>query len=418
MLFKIIPIILLQLWIQTSLSGWAIENYPNPTKNPSACGMKYASSICDPDHLLTEKTKNDLFDMIESIKNDVENKNCPDGKWEVAVGLADSVDANFIGSQGGKESAIKALAKGLHDKWGVGDARCQTGIVLFLSKAQRYMYFSTGAGAKSVLKNHYIDQIIDRMKDKLRGRDFDGAVIQSMEDVTRVLKEGYVVDNTFEYICYGLLGTFTLLYMYSSYRKKQKYNEAKRRLTEMQKAEAQRLEENFDIESCMVCFEEFPPPGVERDQKSRLLRCGHRFCRQCINSWEEQGHHTCPLCRKNMYEDEDDNNDPRQPMNRGNRSGNTDEWEDCSARSTHYNTYRQELRRHRFRRLNYLYPNFVTHSLIDTWSRPDYRGTYANHSGFRGVDPSRDSGRSRSGGSSSSFGGGSSSGGSGSGGGW
>lgn len=119
-----------------------------------------------------------------------------------------------------------------------------------------------------------------------------------------------------------------------------------------------------------------------------------------------------------MYgDDEDDNNDPRQPMNHGNRSRNQDEWEDCSARSTHYETYRRELRRHRFRRLNYLYPDYVTHSLVDTWSRPGYSGSYANHSGFRNNDPGRSSG-GRSGGSSSSFGGGSSSGGSGSGGGW
>lgn len=135
------------------------------------------------------------------------------------------------------------------------------------------MYFSTGAGAKNVLTNSFIDEIIDRMKDRLRKRDFDGALIQSMEDVTRVLKEGYVVDRTWDRIFMGCIVVVVLAAFYFSYKQKQEYNEAKRRLTEMQKAEAQRLEENFDIESCMICFEEFPQPGTKRSKnKTFTLR--------------------------------------------------------------------------------------------------------------------------------------------------
>jgi len=404
--------------------GWTVEKYPNPTKDADACHMQFRSSICDPDNLLSRHAKEELFQMIEHIQKEVKVKDCSNSgaAYEFAIAIADSVNYDYIIAQGGKEKAIQSFAKRLHDNWGVGNAQCQTGIVLFLSRAQRFMYVSTGAGVKNVLKNSYIDEIIDRMKEKLRARDFDGALIQAAEDVTRVLEKGYVVDNTMTYIIIALLLSVGCYGAYASWQKQKEYDEARRRLSEMQKREAQRLENNFEIESCMVCFEEFPAPGVQRDQKTRLLRCGHRFCRQCIASWEEQRHHTCPLCRKNMYDDDDEdndnNNDPRRPMNRGNHSTHSsDPWEGCNASSAHYGSYRQELRRHRFQRLNHLYPDFVTDSLIRTWMRPDYRGNYAQDRTFRSHNPQTRA-SSSSGGRSSSFGGGSSSGGSGSGGGW
>lgn len=403
--------------------GWTVEKYPNPIKDPDACRMPFRSSICDPDNLLSQHAKEELFQMIAHIQSEVKVKNCANSGavYEFAIAIADSVNYDYIIAQGGKETAIQSFAKRLHDNWGVGNAQCQTGIVLFLSRAQRFMYVSTGAGAKNVLKNSFIDTIIERMKDKLRSNDFDGALIQAAEDVTRVLEKGYVVDNTLMYIMMAGLVSVGAFAVYLNWKKQKKYDEAKRRLTEMQKREAQRLEDNFDIESCMVCFEEFPAPGVQRDQITRLLRCGHRFCRQCITSWEEAGHHTCPLCRKNMYDDDDDeddnNNDPRRPMNRSSHNNNSDPWEGCTSSSTHYGSYRQELRRHRFQRLNHLYPDFVTASLIRTWSRSDYRGNYASDRTFRSHNPQTRAASNSSGGRSS-FGGGSSSGGSGSGGGW
>lgn len=48
-------------------------------------------------------------------------------------------------------------------------------------------------------------------------------------------------------------------------------------------------------ELCSVCLGEF-----EREEEvSQLLRCGHvfHFHLHCMNSWLDQNHFTCPLCR-------------------------------------------------------------------------------------------------------------------------
>eukprot|EP00494_Astrolonche_serrata_P034119 UN34388 len=185
------------------------------------------------------------------------------------------------------------------------------------------MYFSTGEGAKKVVTDNFLDEIIGRIKDKLRAQDWDGAMILAVEDITRVIEKGYVTDNTIMYILFFCIAVFVIYTFYSQMKKQQRFNEARRRLNEMEKAEAQELENKFDIDQCSICFEDFKPVGPERDEQTRLLRCGHRFCKECIGSWEEQGHYNCPLCRKNMYagHDEPDDNQPQDPRPPSSRPG-------------------------------------------------------------------------------------------------
>lgn len=421
---------------------WTPETYPS-LKDAHACGTDFYSHLCDPNDLLTELGKERVHSLIEKIQTEVEVKNCPNAKYEIAIALAHEVNGNYLLQQGGKKKGIENFAIDLHNRWGVGDARCQTGIVLFLSKVERQMFWTTGAGVKDTLKDDHLDEIIGRMKDKLRQKDFDGALLQALTDIERVLIHGYVTTWSWaDFLPYIGIGIFIIFVAVNGYYQKQKeaeYRDARRRLTEMEKRSAENLENNFEIESCMICFEDFPAPGPERDEMARLLRCGHRFCKGCIGSWEEQGHDTCPLCRKNLYGDNNDQRPPGPPPGgNDNNDGGDDEsrpfaprtssfqdsWQGCSIGSSQYGSYRSALRGHRLRRLNRIHPSFITMALINRWMAPGYSGGYTSDTHFTNANPYRPPPARRSGGriggnfSSSGFSGGSRSGGSGRGGGW
>ena len=42
---------------------------------------------------------------------------------------------------------------------------------------------------------------------------------------------------------------------------------------------------------CPICMEGFKPATMSK------LICGHRFHKSCLTGWEDQGKHTCPMCR-------------------------------------------------------------------------------------------------------------------------
>lgn len=62
---------------------------------------------------------------------------------------------------------------------------------------------------------------------------------------------------------------------------------------------AERTNEFDDLLSCMICFEGFTNP--------KMLKCGHTFCQQCLNSYHSKyqqqknaikGKIPCPTCRE------------------------------------------------------------------------------------------------------------------------
>ena len=48
--------------------------------------------------------------------------------------------------------AAQDFAKAIHERWGVGDAACNNGVLLLLSVGDRQVYISTGKGEKAVNK--------------------------------------------------------------------------------------------------------------------------------------------------------------------------------------------------------------------------------------------------------------------------
>jgi hypothetical protein len=54
----------------------------------------------------------------------------------------------------GRRQSSRDYAKAVHDRWGVGDSRAGTGVLLFLSKSDRMVYISTGDLNPETLNEH------------------------------------------------------------------------------------------------------------------------------------------------------------------------------------------------------------------------------------------------------------------------
>lgn len=92
----------------------------------------------------------------------------------------------------GEDAAAAAhhMAKGLHAKWGVGDAACDNGVLLLLAINQRQVYISTGAAAQAALDNARLNGIIGGMRMPLRAGHYDSAVEQAVVDIGLGLARG------------------------------------------------------------------------------------------------------------------------------------------------------------------------------------------------------------------------------------
>lgn len=47
--------------------------------------------------------------------------------------------------------------------------------------------------------------------------------------------------------------------------------------------------------SCSICLN-----SIRKTRSTTELPCGHLYHKKCIAGWEERGNDTCPLCRRNM----------------------------------------------------------------------------------------------------------------------
>ena len=185
-----LPFLLLALLTVTSAARrWSLLEYPNPNVDLDWCGRRgVRSSICDPDLVLSYESANVVEDALNAI--------AADHGYQVAVALVEEMEA-VRGMD--KPANAEFWAKGLHDRWGVGDAATQKGVVLFLAKLDRRVHISTGAGAKAVLTDSETVATIDRMRSKLRAGDYDGAVEGAVEDLRAVIAGGSLNHSVWEW---------------------------------------------------------------------------------------------------------------------------------------------------------------------------------------------------------------------------
>lgn len=98
---------------------------------------------------------------------------------ELAVVAIDRFDDNRYT---GHQFALKVF-----NLWGVGDAKNQTGVLLFVARQNRKVEIITGDGVAGVLTDGKCGKIMDHSIDYLKNNDFDNAVIRMCGEIEEEL---------------------------------------------------------------------------------------------------------------------------------------------------------------------------------------------------------------------------------------
>jgi len=362
---------------------WSAQRLPNPITSPETCGNVQPSHVCDPDDIL--RSHANVTKALNALERDYTYPGC--GGYEMGVVIVNRVE-------GGSQDDVKHFAKDTMDRWGVGKAACNNGILEAISVQDRHVYIATGRGAKEHIPDKELIYVIQRMKPLLRNQQYAEAIEQSISDIAIILS-GKSIRTFWEkygpYILVGsIVGIWACMFCYSK-RKASRYNRARCALKQLDLERKQ----PYEALSCPICLETFKDTS---HLSTKLLPCGHTFHETCVNTWTEQ-RHSCPICRKSI--------EPADPQKQRLLAANN------STSSNYEDEYRFRIQRAQF-----LYPEFITMGMAERWQcdGPGVQAQLAADDAFIRQSPNYgSSGSSSSGGD---FGGGVSAGGGGAGGSW
>lgn len=504
---SLLPLALLSL-ASLSLSA----SLPSPQTSPTTCGRPKASSICDPNQLLSPsaaQTADGLLNFIAAGSNGNPIVTCGSKKtgFQMAIALIRNLPPS---------ATAQSYAKSLHDSWGVGDAACNNGILLLIALDDRRLYISTGAAAKYFLTDDAAAAVLSSMKPALRRGSVDDAVLSAIAGVSRALRgeapvgkfaaaerDAWGWSDMIDAVFMAMFGMLFCAGVAGSARPgpRERWRRCQSALTRL---EADREDARRGVfagqTSCPICLEDFerrsPAPSVDGDaegedvatargvnrgdaeglrlrrepgvaareaegsgtdeddndapederlitqelpESEQALRCGHKFHRECLREMlrNSASSDSCPVCRRPMFGPDRPARPERpgpsgQPRNSDsaddtprNANGDVDidlpsgRGQGRAAEGATWDFFYPEYM-FRLRRMNHLYPTYVTNDLVDRWGEEGYRGALATDTAFTRLEPrvveaARTSGAS---GASFSFGGGSSSGGGGAGSSW
>lgn len=460
--------------VESSDAPWDASEIPNPQgsgRDKCRRGGK-SSAICDPDGYLSPSdgdTIDGVINFIHEGSHGFQAFPCAGG--EPGAQLAVAIVSRMKGSAGvssDKKDLAFRFARSLHDRWGVGDRACQNGVVLFFAITDRAMGFSIGAGLKSVITDEHVSAIMVSISDELRQGHYGNAIISAVTDIGNILS-GTVpkdIQNSmnhnkfgkfaFGFIAAAVVGTIGISSV-RHIRSRRRYARCKQVLETIDRDRTRANSHEYVATSCPICLEDFsdgaspvaqghsPLPSADSsslktdramemaplhatretsisknssgDEGNRVvtLPCGHMFHNGCVLRWidgQGRANNTCPVCRRPVVS-APNNNYERDPNN---------EYSSSRNHAAGWDIYGDEYD-FRLRRARHYYPEFVSWSMIDDWSRyrHDDSRNIATSPEFTAVDPvvvaeeARHAGGS---GSTFTFGGGSSAGGGGGGGSW
>jgi uncharacterized membrane protein YgcG len=352
------------------------------------------------------------------------------------------MDLSGLDSRQDRETlAAQVFGMHLHDRWGVGvDSPCGgTGILIFLAIDDRAIYISRGGAMKSVLTNHRLDRVISQVKPLLRTENYSAALQTALDNIGMLIKSGEPnlpervwtgLSETWPFMFFASIVLFSVFQGHIQQRRQREYARVQSQLSELDRNRAEALQGRYQCTSCPICLDDFQTYSSDRNKTPsgtasssdrvgsdglplKLLRCGHVFDQTCWTEWIEtgQGNFTqCPVCNQDIRVGTPSASDERSPDSDGairQRNGIG------AVQEAELRGYQQE-RMFRLARMGQMYPRFVNHQQVQTWSDPAYDRPLVRDPRFVRSNPHQPQTKASSGfdhSSGLSFGGGGSSGG-------
>ncbi|ETO02495.1 hypothetical protein RFI_34935, partial [Reticulomyxa filosa] len=341
MIWLLVPIFFILLVIG-SWSKLSLDDFPNPLNDPLQCGNvgpsereeKKQKKSCEMEMI----AKYQIDKTILKMKNKMKRIECGNETKGMEIGIA--LISNFhkynYNSKSDEDipSLTKLYSKHIHDKWGVGDARCNNGMMILIAIEHRYLYISTGSGIKDIITESLIqDYLIPNItKPLMRNGAYGQAIIDVLYSFLYLfvsVRDEIEGKNKVIEILVGVVAFYIAFYKrYRKYKLSKKLKEIYR----------QTKDRHFSSTNCPICLED--AGGTKRD--NQLLPCGHCFCRACLVSWiqKEGTGERCPICDTHSF-----------------------------AEKKYIPLWRKELR-FRLTRLKACYGH-ITDEMVDTWSNSE-----------------------------------------------
>jgi uncharacterized membrane protein YgcG len=221
--------------------------------------------------------------------------------------------------------AAEDFARHVHDTWGVGEVcnqgRCNggsTGVLFFLSDADRAMFISRGHALNTLLTDSRLDAVIQHMTRYLKRGEYAQALVEGIREVEKWIEKGEPDWNErgwdwfWKYsplMWVGLIVGIAYWAVHAEKRRRRDYAKVASQLSELDRAKAEALQGQFHATSCPICLEDFKKGEGDKitegsDGKPvKLLRCGHVFDETCWNDWVNSGRGTvdkCPICQQDV----------------------------------------------------------------------------------------------------------------------
>jgi uncharacterized membrane protein YgcG len=344
---------------------WDLSSLPSLKLGTWSCISGNANNldrICNPDNILRNpalvgKIQSEMVEIENTISHKCGSKSVTG--YEIVTVIVGTIEAEYDND---KAYAAQTMAKAIHDAWGVGHEACNDGIVVFLSVYDRQIYISTGEGVKKLITGDHIEAIIHRMKPAMRSKNYEEGVLGTIMDIRSILEAGpkgvSTVTQTMKELAYErryawigrmlpwlfflVVGGFIAWMSYSQQQRQRanlrSWEEARDRLTRIERARAEAEAEaranrgsgsssgsnvpfTSRVSMCPICLDDFPTssnsapvlnPATGQPAEVVVLPCRHKFHLHCVDSWVGgNGRNSCPVCRRSVYDDGNNNDAPR-----------------------------------------------------------------------------------------------------------
>ena len=365
-----------------------------------------SDGVFDPDGILTLQQRQNVAGRLEELDVSIKIAGSEPAKVQMAVAVVDRIDMTSSATME-EDEAAEQLARKLHDAWGVGyqTESGGTGVLIFLSIYDRIVYISRGGALDRILNDGRIDNILYAIRPAMRQTAFADGLLLAINEVVRYIENG---EPTWKETFLGLFHVHTLFLLVwlgalingltRSRRQRQEqraYAEAASQLSEIDRAQAEALQGQYEATSCPVCLEPFKSSRIGSDgQPIKLLRCGHVFDESCWSEWVSSGHGNitkCPICKMDIAQPPMDASTAMSPSASSQESTTheLDVGTNLQQRARDASILRrfQQERNFRLMQLGARYPNFITQSQIGRWSSPTYDGSLARDPVFRQRSP-------------------------------
>ncbi|KAA8497354.1 hypothetical protein FVE85_1083 [Porphyridium purpureum] len=261
-----------------------VSEIPNPYTDPASCGRPDGvahSWVCDPDQILS-RDEQDTVDGVAGMiaQGLVPYKKLTCGNQLVGVQVAVAIIAKMDFGTGSASASklpeyllarhAEAFAKQLHDAWGVGDAQCNFGALVFISVVDRRVHISTGKGVLQYLPDKAVDAIIAEARPYLRHEDYGRAAEDIVHNIGRIvsgkeLRSSGVagwLESLKEWLIPGafvaLFGGMTYFSNRQTQRRTQEYSRVVTQLTRIEEDRARARANEYQQRSCPICLDDFP----------------------------------------------------------------------------------------------------------------------------------------------------------------